>query len=77
VPDRVMDYPHVEMLDKAETRAAVATPLFHGALLDRNGGHFHPLNYTLGLAEAARKAGVAVHENSVGDRVEPGRGAIR
>jgi gamma-glutamylputrescine oxidase len=73
---RDMDYPHVEMLDKAETHAAVATPFFHGALLDRNGGHFHPLNYTLGLAEAARKAGVKLYENSVATAVEDGPAAL-
>jgi gamma-glutamylputrescine oxidase len=71
----VMGYTHVEMLDKAETHAAVATPFFHGALLDRNGGHFHPLNYTLGLADAARKAGVTLYENSVATSVEPGPSA--
>jgi len=67
-----MDYNHVEMLDEAETRAVVASPLFYGALLDRNGGHFHPLNYTLGLAEAARKAGVQLFEESLVTGMEEG-----
>ncbi len=67
-----MGYPHVEILDKDATRAAVASPLFHGALLDRNGGHYHPLNYTLGLAGAARKAGVQLFENSLVTGVEEG-----
>ncbi len=61
---RVMNYPHAVMLDKDETRAEIASPAFHGALLDRNGGHLHPLNYTLGLAEAARRAGVQLFEQS-------------
>ncbi len=71
----VMGYDHVEVLSKAQTHEAVATPFFHGALLDRNGGHFHPLNYTLGLAEAARNAGVALYENSVATGVAPGPSA--
>ena len=37
---------------------------YHGGLYDRGGGHFHPLNYALGLAEAARRAGVRVFEGS-------------
>lgn len=37
---------------------------YHGGLYDRQGGHFHPLNYALGLAEAAFKSGVAIFENS-------------
>jgi gamma-glutamylputrescine oxidase len=43
---------------------------YHGGIFDPKGGHFHPLNYALGLAEAAKKAGVEIFENShswVGD----------
>jgi gamma-glutamylputrescine oxidase len=36
----------------------------HGGLLDEGGGHLHPLNYALGLAEAARGAGVRLFEHS-------------
>lgn len=80
----VMDYPHVEVLSAAQTREQVDSD-YHGGLLDRQGGHMHPLNYTLGLARAALSAGVAIHEHSValrldatgGVRVETGRGAVR
>jgi len=61
---RVMDYPHAAVLSAAEARLEVAAP-YHGALLDRLGGHLHPLNYALGLAEAARGAGVELHEGSI------------
>ena len=37
---------------------------YHGGLYDNNGGHFHPLNYALGLAQAALKAGVHILENA-------------
>src|SRR5690606_36635999 len=37
---------------------------FHGGLIDQGGGHLHPLNYAFGLAEAARGAGVRLHEQS-------------
>lgn len=37
---------------------------YHGGIYDREAGHFHPLNYALGLAKAARNAGVAMFENS-------------
>lgn len=68
----VMNYPHMQLMDRSETRAAVASPLFQGGLLDRNGGHLHPLNYTLGLADAARRAGVQLFEESVAVAVEHG-----
>jgi gamma-glutamylputrescine oxidase len=60
----VMDYPHARMLDRAQTRAELDSPLFHGALLDALGGHLHPLNYALGLADAARGASVKLFEQS-------------
>ena len=63
--ERVMNYPHARVLDADETRAKLNSPLFHGALLDGFGGHFHPLNYALGLAEAARgKYRVEIFEHS-------------
>lgn len=62
--ERVMRYPNARVLTASEARAQVDAPNFHGGLLDECGGHLHPLNYALGLAEAARKAGVALHENS-------------
>jgi gamma-glutamylputrescine oxidase len=71
-------YPHAVYLDADEARAEVATP-FQGALVDRWGGHLHPLNYTLGLADAALKAGVMIYENSpaLGLAQLPGRSGGR
>jgi gamma-glutamylputrescine oxidase len=37
---------------------------YHGGIYDARGGHFHPLNYALGLAEAAKNAGVQIFENT-------------
>jgi gamma-glutamylputrescine oxidase len=37
---------------------------YHGGIYDLQGGHFHPLNYSLGLAQAARRAGVGIYEHS-------------
>jgi gamma-glutamylputrescine oxidase len=37
---------------------------YHGGVYDPKGGHFHPLNYAMGLANAARAAGVRIFENS-------------
>ncbi len=47
-------------------RAALTGRLerYIGALYDSNGGHLHPLRYTLGLARATVAAGVEVHEHS-------------
>ena len=40
---------------------------YHGGIYDPQGGHFHPLNYALGLAGAAKAAGVSIFENSIAD----------
>ncbi len=37
---------------------------YHGGVYDRAGGHFHPLNYALGLGNAAIEAGVQIFERS-------------
>jgi gamma-glutamylputrescine oxidase len=42
----------------------VGTERYLGALYDTNGGHLHPLRYTLGLARAAALAGVRIFEMS-------------
>ncbi len=70
-----MGYPHVDVLSPAAAQAAVATG-FHGALVDRLGGHLHPLNYTLGLARAAEAAGVALFEDSPVTRLETRDGGV-
>jgi gamma-glutamylputrescine oxidase len=58
------DYPHARALSREEVRAMVATDSFLEGLLDTQAMSFHPLNYTLGLARAAREAGVRIYENS-------------
>lgn len=37
---------------------------YQGGIYDRQGGHFHPLNYALGLAQAAKATGVEIFENT-------------
>ncbi len=59
-----LGYPHTQVLTRQETRAEVAAD-FHGALVDRAGGHLHPLNYTLGVAAAAEAAGARLFEDSL------------
>ncbi len=57
-------YASTRLIERAELHALLATRRYLGALHDSNGGHLHPLRYTLGLARAAAQAGVAIHEHS-------------
>ena len=57
-------YEALAWLEGEALRERVVTDAYPGALFDSEGGHLHPLNYTLGLARAAQQAGVAIHEHS-------------
>lgn len=70
----VAGYRKARVLTAAETAEEVASP-YQGALLDEGGGHFHTLNYTLGLARAAAAAGVRIYEHSPAEALSVGDGA--
>jgi gamma-glutamylputrescine oxidase len=73
---KLFEYEHAEVLDADAACELVNAPRFHGALLDRFGGQLHPLNYALGLADAARTAGVVLYEHSLVVRVDTARGVV-
>ena len=58
------DYPHVKALDRQETQHLVATDDFLAGMYDAQAMTLHPLNYALGIARAARQAGVRMFEHS-------------
>jgi len=58
------DYPHVRALTRAQTRELVATESFLEGMFDAQAMTIHPLNFVLGMARAAREAGVRIFENS-------------
>ena len=58
------DYPHARALSRDEVRTMVATEDFLEGLHDAQAMSIHPLNFALGLARAAREAGVRIYENS-------------
>ncbi|HEY5019854.1 MAG TPA: FAD-binding oxidoreductase [Steroidobacteraceae bacterium] len=57
-------YASTRLIERDELRGILGTERYIGALYDSNGGHLHPLRYTLGLARAAQSAGVQIHEGS-------------
>ncbi len=64
--NRRYDYP-VRYLDGGALAEQVGSTVYHGGLYDDRSGHLHPLNYTLGVAQIARAAGVKIF---AGCRVE-------
>lgn len=57
-------YAHLTPLDQAGMRQLIGSPVYKGGDIDSDGGHLHPLNYALGMAAAAAKAGARLHELS-------------
>jgi gamma-glutamylputrescine oxidase len=51
-------------IDREEMRNHVGSARYLGGLLDMQGGHLHPLKFTLGLAAAFVAAGGIIHEHS-------------
>ncbi|HZZ88051.1 MAG TPA: FAD-binding oxidoreductase, partial [Caulobacteraceae bacterium] len=74
--EHVMGYGVAELLDAEAARAQVDTA-YHGALVDRRGGHMHSLNYALGLARAAQAAGATLHEDSPAVALQQGAGRVK
>ncbi len=58
------NYPECHALDAEATRGMVATEDFVEGFYDAGAMTLHPLNYTLGLAAAARDAGVRIYEET-------------
>lgn len=55
------DYDDVSRQDMEQMVGADA---YIGGVIDRRGGNIHPLNYALGLAEAAERSGAVIHGHS-------------
>ena len=57
-------YDKIEPLDRAGIQGLIGSPVYKGGDIDQGAGHLHPLNYAIGLAQAAAKAGVRIFERS-------------
>lgn len=63
-------YQHLELLDDRGIRQVVACDRYIGGMLDKHGGHIHPLNLALGEAAAVESLGGTIHEHSPVIRIE-------
>jgi len=68
-------YDQIEALDAEAFHAICPSPDYRGGVVDWGAAHLHPLNLALGLARAARDAGVRIHEDSEVLEIEEGRPA--
>lgn len=68
---RVFGYP-LQWIPPADIGGWIASRRFHAGAFDPRSGHLHPLKYCLGLAAAARAAGVRLYEDSAVRHVDRG-----
>ncbi len=65
-------YDKVDKLGMTEIRDLVRSKDYKGGMVDRGGGHLHPLKYARGLATAAAKAGAEIFEKTKALKIEHG-----
>ncbi|KJS10223.1 MAG: hypothetical protein VR78_14300 [Hoeflea sp. BRH_c9] len=54
----------LRLLSRQEASGLLGTEAYLGGMIDERGGQLHPLNYAIGLARAALKAGAMIHGHS-------------
>lgn len=59
-----LGYTDTRLIGIKELSEKLGSKAYYGALREGGAGHFHPLNYCLGLARAATAAGAVIHEHS-------------
>ncbi len=59
-------YGHLDLryVESDEIQSMLGTSNYYGGALDLSSGHLHPLNFAIGLADAATVAGVRIYEQS-------------
>lgn len=52
------------LVDKRDLQTEVDSKLYHGGLVDPHSYSFHPLNYVLGIAQAAESLGAVIYDQT-------------
>jgi len=66
-------YDSIEYLNRDEMAALVGSNSYFGGNIDYGAAHLHPLNYALGMADAAIQNGAILHENTVAEGYQEGK----
>ncbi len=72
----VYGYEDIRFVNGDEIGELVGSPRYHGGSLDMGAGHLHPLNFALGLGQAAEGAGARIFEETLVTGIE-GKGQPR
>jgi gamma-glutamylputrescine oxidase len=66
------DYQQIEYLERDAMATLVGSDTYFGGSLDMGAAHLHPLNYALGLADAALSAGAKLYQSTVVEGYQEG-----
>jgi gamma-glutamylputrescine oxidase len=66
------DYNQIDYLERDAMAELVGSNSYHGGTVDMGAAHLHPLNYALGLADAALAAGAQLYESTVVEGYQEG-----
>jgi gamma-glutamylputrescine oxidase len=69
---RQYDYQQIEYLERNAMAELVGSDSYFGGSLDMGAGHLHPLNYALGLTDAALTAGASIYQSTIVESLEEG-----
>lgn len=67
---------HLEMVSQEGVASFVKTDRYVGGMIDKRGGHIHPLNLVLGEAVAAESLGAIIFENSRVESIGTGNAPV-
>lgn len=65
------------VLDRNQLPQEIDSPVYYGGLVDNASYSFHPLNYAIGLGEAAKSVGAKIFEHSKALSIEYGRNSVK
>ncbi|MGI9319310.1 MAG: NAD(P)/FAD-dependent oxidoreductase [bacterium] len=68
--DKKYGHSILEYHSESQLKEVLGTDLYAGGVSDPGSGHLHPLNYSLGMAQAAKDAGAELFQNSPVTRVQ-------
>lgn len=69
-------YPHLSIMDAAETARRVGSEHYVGGVRDAGTGHIHPLKLLVGTARVAAAAGACLHEETKATSISSATGTV-
>ncbi|WP_119303525.1 NAD(P)/FAD-dependent oxidoreductase [Dongia deserti] len=73
---REFGYTKARFVPREELDEYIGSDAFHAGIADWGGGHLHPLNYALGLAQAAIDAGAQLYERTRAVALNEAQGGV-